>query len=616
MTLAEYPQVSITGSSPATSPPWSNREYLKLYSEMGFDVFPATPGKKKPEIKGWQKRATSDFDLLMASENLFGGKFRKSEIAVCTGISFIVVDDDGEGLEGLMPPTPHYNSHEEGRFHYLVKIPEGLVVGNIPKKKLGIEVDIKGLGGLAILPSGVNNREWVLRPDEVDIADCPEWLLEKIIDRSNTRTTTKINHKTNNHSYSPSIIPKYSRNSTLFERALYLSYRSFSPEEVLSDLISLNDNYCSPPLPHDEVQSIVDSAFSYVDGENSEKIRAMREKVTSSMWRGTREKNIRSILIAMLTEDIERYTFHGDDIEVSIAYRRISEKTGISVRSVMTIVNAMMPHYLKKGRPSRGRRPGTLIIRGESVTSPINSSPLSTPIQNSSIEEGLSIGEAVNSPLFLLEMNSQRIRNLGKAACMILEILMERPHTRREIVDRLGYSRNGACGVLKKLRDEKNLVVSDNGLYSLAENFFDLLQDEIETNNEDIETLGERHQCQRQDYHLRLEAWDRAVKDFHREILKTAKESGGSYLFTVVHNRISIIKNLAYVNYVEMKAAQRAENDVCYTDSEPTEDPTEGDEPGPTAAATPVRPHALRDQYPYTPPTAQADLLSREADAL
>ncbi len=608
--LDEKLPVSSTESPLTTRTLKSNRDYLRLYSEMEFRVFPTKD--KKPSIIGWQKKASPDIEVLLSDQSLFGGKFHDNEIGTSTGITFFVVDDDVGDLEG-MPMTPYFNTRRG--FQYLLKVPEGFEVKNFRNIIEG--VDIRGVGGLSILPSEFNDREWVIRPDEVPIADCPEWLLERIRDYQDSKNSPNTkSYRSETYSYFSGPIHDGERNDTLFDRALFLLNRSFSPEEVLSDLISLNDNYCSPPLPHDEVQSIVDSAFSYVDGENSEKIRAMREKVTSSMWRGTREKNIRSILIAMLTEDIERYTFHGDDIEVSIAYRRISEKTGISVRSVMTIVNAMMPHYLKKGRPSRGRRPGTLIIRGESVTSPINSSPLSNPIQNSSIEEGLSIGEDVNSPLFLLEMNSQRMGNLGKAACMILEILMERPHTRREIVDRLGYSRNGACGVLKKLRDEKNLVVSDNGLYSLAENFFDLLQDEIETNNEDIETLGDHHQSQRQDYHLRLEAWDRAVKDFHREILPTAKETGGAYLFCVVQNRFSVIKNLAYMDYIELKAAQRAENDICYTDSEPTEDPTEGDEPGPTAAATPVRPQALRDQYPYTPPTAQADLPSREADVL
>ncbi len=301
MTLAEYPQVSITGSSLATSPPQSNKEYLKLYSEMSFDVFPATPGKKKPEIKGWQKKATSDFDRLVEDYSLFGGKFSKSEIGVCTGRTFIIADSDKGQLRG-MPLTPTFNTRRG--FQYLLKLPEGVEVGNF----IGIieGVDIKGVGGLAILPSESNNREWIHRPDEVEIADCPRWLLEKIFERMTTRTTTKVNHETKNRSYSPSIISEYSRNTTLFDRALYLSYRSFSFGEVLSDLISLNDNYCSPPLPHDEVQSIVDSAFSYVDKEKAERIRAMREKVTSSMWRGTREKNIRSILIAMLTEDIER----------------------------------------------------------------------------------------------------------------------------------------------------------------------------------------------------------------------------------------------------------------------------------------------------------------------
>jgi biotin operon repressor len=99
-------------------------------------------------------------------------------------------------------------------------------------------------------------------------------------------------------------------------------------------------------------------------------------------------------------------------------------------------------------------------------------------------------------------MNSQRVRNLGKPASMVLGLLMEKPHSRQEITKLLGYSsRNGASRVLHRLKHEKKLIDSDNnGIYSLAEGFFDLLQEEIRANNEDIEVLKDRHQVQTDDF--------------------------------------------------------------------------------------------------------------------
>jgi hypothetical protein len=147
-----------------------------------------------------------------------------------------------------MSTTPYYNSQSRG-FQYLVKVPENLVVRNILKEKLGIPVDIKGLGGLAILPSEFNNREWVLRPDEVEIADGPEWLLEKIQNHMNSKQNPRVGYDGgNSYSYFTDPIPEGERNDSLFEgRALYLVYRCFSSNEILWDLRYLNENACEIP---------------------------------------------------------------------------------------------------------------------------------------------------------------------------------------------------------------------------------------------------------------------------------------------------------------------------------------------------------------------------------
>ncbi|KAL8875323.1 MAG: hypothetical protein Q9192_009066, partial [Flavoplaca navasiana] len=349
--------------------------------------------------------------------------------------------------------------------------------------------------------------------------------------------------------------------------ALFLAHRSFSQEEVVGDALFVNQNYCVPPLPHEEVISTANSVFSYVDGEKAEKIRAMRNSLNFGIWEGVRGKNIKSVLRALLTEYLDRYTLFGDEVEVSISYSRISEKTGLSYTTVKKIIKEMTPEYLKRGREPKGKKCGTLILKDESVGYPIN---ISNTNERTIIGEGgLYIGELPDSSLFLLELNSQRRGNLGKSACMVLELLMERSHTRMEIEEKLGYKRNGACHTLDKLKNRKGLILSEDGLYSLAGNFFELLKEEIEINLKDIEVLRKRHQVKRDDYHLRLEAWDgvwdEAAKEFHGEILPTAKESGGAYLFWIAHNRNSIIKSLAgslaYVNYVELKAAQRSEND-------------------------------------------------------
>ncbi len=152
----------------------------------------------------------------------------------------------------------------------------------------------------------------------------------------------------------------------LFERALFLAYRCFSLEEIIDELASLNENYCDPPLPHHEIVTISESAYSYVgEDKRAELIRSFRSAVVPSKWSGARAKNIRSILLTLLSEHISRYEVRGSDssLEVTISRRRIAERSGLSYRTVKKIFKeGFIPDYVLPGRPPKGKNPGSLII--------------------------------------------------------------------------------------------------------------------------------------------------------------------------------------------------------------------------------------------------------------
>jgi len=127
-----------------------------------------------------------------------------------------------------------------------------------------------------------------------------------------------------------------------------------------------------------------------------------------------------------------------------------------------------------------------------------------------------------------LRFNSMRWSNLGKSAALVLETLSDGPLSRKQLEERLGYSPGGANGILKKLK-EAGLVRSDNGVYSLTDDFEERIQPFLEANKADIEYMKDVHEGDREDYALRLEAWRRADED-EAEIQKTAMESRGVYL--------------------------------------------------------------------------------------
>ncbi len=131
-----------------------------------------------------------------------------------------------------------------------------------------------------------------------------------------------------------------------------------------------------------------------------------------------------------------------------------------------------------------------------------------------------------------LLFNSIRWGNLGKSAALILETLMDKPHKRKDLEERLGYSQGGVSGILKKLKD-KELIEAQNGVYSLADNFDKKIQPFLDENSKDIEEMKKVHERDREGYGLRLEAWRRAWKD-EAAIRETAAEDQGSIYFIEV----------------------------------------------------------------------------------
>ncbi len=207
---------------------------LAYYAELGFRVFPnhyrtdagcsckdarscEKPGKH-PAIKGYQNLASSEFKNLTLSRNLFGGKFRNHDIGGLTGFGFFVVDSDKGELEGL-PETWKSKSANRG-FHYFFKAPSGISIRNI--KDLIPGVDIKGQRGYVVLPSEINNREWINSPHEAELADAPTWILEKIQHHQTTQEQVYSEISGGFDFTSATILEEGTRNETLFKYGCYL----------------------------------------------------------------------------------------------------------------------------------------------------------------------------------------------------------------------------------------------------------------------------------------------------------------------------------------------------------------------------------------------------------
>ena len=105
---------------------------------------------------------------------------------------FFAVDVEAEGLpelaelealHGKLPRTRVHRTGSGGK-HYLFKMPDFEVRNS--QKKLSSCIDIRGTGGMIVLPPSVSGKGMYAVEDDSPIADAPEWLLEWLRNRLRT----------------------------------------------------------------------------------------------------------------------------------------------------------------------------------------------------------------------------------------------------------------------------------------------------------------------------------------------------------------------------------------------------------------------------------------------
>ena len=165
-----------------------------VYASWGWRVVPILPGKKHPGVDEWQKKATTDAELIKA----WWTRWPDHGLGIATGAGsgFFVLDVDvSEGkagdetladLEaefGPLPQTVEVITGTHGR-HIYFRPPAGVEIRNDQAGALGPGLDIRGDGGQVLAPPTLhpNGRryEWEAssHPDDVEIAEAPEWLVE------------------------------------------------------------------------------------------------------------------------------------------------------------------------------------------------------------------------------------------------------------------------------------------------------------------------------------------------------------------------------------------------------------------------------------------------------
>ena len=164
------------------------------YANKSIRVVPIKQGEKRPPMQGWQNAATSDPTTI---RQWFEGQFRDCGLGIATGefrdryLIVIDIDDreqfsgsetlaDLEELNGKLPETVEVITGSGGRhIYFLTDQP----IRNEASGRLGVGIDIRGIGGQVLAPPTVHPNgktyEWVEGRSiaEHKPADMPLWMV-------------------------------------------------------------------------------------------------------------------------------------------------------------------------------------------------------------------------------------------------------------------------------------------------------------------------------------------------------------------------------------------------------------------------------------------------------
>jgi replicative DNA helicase len=182
-------------------------------AQLGWRVLPIKPGHKRPPMTAWQNAATSDPATI---DNWFRGLYRDHGVGVAPhqlpdGRWMFIIDVDehhaaasgGDTLHdlevahGKLPTTVETLTGSGGRHIYLAS---PVPITNDAGRRLGPGIDIRGVGGQVLAPPTIHPNGqpyvWVdgCGPMDVEIADAPQWVIDKLTEAPVVPTAPKPRH--------------------------------------------------------------------------------------------------------------------------------------------------------------------------------------------------------------------------------------------------------------------------------------------------------------------------------------------------------------------------------------------------------------------------------------
>ncbi len=234
----------INDDTPDESEPVENLEdteqAARKFTEKGIPVFPAhdvTTGKcscfngascespgKHPRSKGWQDIATTDPAQVAAWKRSFPNANYAAATGKAAGVIVLDVDPEKGGGESLGKLIDLHGPFDEtlttltggGGFHAFFKYPDGIEIKN-STSKIAPGLDVRGDGGLVIIPPSLHASGRRYQLIDGPIADAPKWLIDLLVSPPDATRPPKVTDFKTRQPI-PDFIPDGQRNETLFKR--------------------------------------------------------------------------------------------------------------------------------------------------------------------------------------------------------------------------------------------------------------------------------------------------------------------------------------------------------------------------------------------------------------
>lgn len=230
----------VEGSPPTVSRSTGLRAQLG-YADRGKSTFPAEPGGKKPLIKDWPNRASTDPRMI----HMWGARFPQANIGMPTGEHnrvWVLDIDRPEALAeleakiGKLPATLTART-PRGGWHLYFRHVEGITnsPGGLPNG-----IDVRGEGGYVLVPPSAG-YSW---EDRSPAVEAPPELVELVREKG-SKAGAKPPPTT--HTPTGEVISEGRRNSTLTSICGGLHDGTRTEGELAAELLAVKDTRCENP---------------------------------------------------------------------------------------------------------------------------------------------------------------------------------------------------------------------------------------------------------------------------------------------------------------------------------------------------------------------------------